>query len=142
MKVTSIIDRLKSEVPAFGGRVGGSSAFDRAVADNNLPAPHAFVMPLDDRPARSDIIGSETLQDLEESFGIVVAVDNRADRPGNAAGDVISDLRIDILNALLGWEPSGEHGPFEYTGGSHLTMDRNRLWHQFDFVTTTTILES
>ena len=142
MKATAIIARLKAEVPALGNRVGGTADLAAAQMQDDLPVPHAFVVPGGDVADDADLMGAITQQDMVEEFAVVVAVDNTSDQIGRSAGDAVDDLRTAIWAALLGWEPAAEHGPFSYLGSNHLDMSRARLWHQFNFVTQTIIQET
>lgn len=116
MKTTAIIARLKAEVAAFGGRVGGTADLQTAAGQDDLPVPHAFVVPGGDVAGAADVAGPLTQQDLEEAFSVVVAVDNTSDQIGRSAGDAVDDLRSALFSALVGWPPAADHGPFEYRG--------------------------
>lgn len=141
MKATAIIARIKTEVAAFGNRVGGTADLAAAQSQDDLTVPHAFVIPGGDVAADADLAGPITQQDMAEEFAVVVAVGNTSDQIGRAAGDQVDDLRLALWSALLGWEPAADHGPFSYIGSNHLEMSRARLWHQFNFVTLTLIQE-
>lgn len=142
MKSTAIIARLKSEIPALSNRVGGTADLVAAQEQDDIPVPHAFVVPGGDVADEADLAGPITQQDMVEEFAVVVAVANTSDQIGRAAGDAVDDLRTSIWTALLGWEPAADHGPFAYLGSNHLEMSRARLWHQFNFVTQTLIQET
>jgi hypothetical protein len=135
MKVKVVIDRLKAACPSLTNRVAGTAEFEEQVERTDLAVPCAFVMPLSDEVSENATAGSIVTQVVEERFGIIVIVANTTDPRGQAGGESLDDLRAELWDALLGWEPDGSHTPLEYRGGRHLAMNRARLIHQFDFAT-------
>lgn len=132
MKLKPVIDRLKASAPTFGGRVAGTAEFAIASQADELAVPHAFVVPLGEVVADNATMNM-VVQPVTDVFGVIVAVSNLGDDRGQAASEQLDDLRTELHVALLGWEPSAEHGHSEYRGAIHLGMNRGRLWHQFEF---------
>jgi hypothetical protein len=133
MKVKALIDRIKAECGSFSNRVAGTAEFEDSVEKSDLAVPYAFVIPLSEEVGENVTAGSVITQMIDDRFGIIVCVSNTADPRGQAGGEALDDLRTELLDALLGWEPDASHVGMEYRGGRHLAMNRARLWHQFDF---------
>lgn len=138
MHLEPIIQALRQRCPVFASRVGGAAEYVAAQASTSMAMPHAFVIPLDDRPSES-ITENTNRQPLIDSFGVVVVVSNGVDERGQGAVASVESIRRDLWRALLGWSPSAEYHGIEYEGGSLQAMDRARLWWQFEFGAQTEI---
>lgn len=138
MHLEPIIVALRERCPVFDGRVAGAAEYVAAQASTSMAMPHAFVIPLDDRPSES-ITENTNRQPLIDSFGVVVVVSNQADERGQGAVVSVETIRRDLWRALLGWSPAEEYHGIEYEGGSLQAMDRARLWWQFEFGAQTEI---
>ena len=134
MLLQPIIDRIKAQVAALSNRVGGTAEFAAATEmQESLPVPHAFVMPLADG-APDSLVVTGVVQNIEERFAVIVAVDNTAESRGQTASDALEPIRASLWAALLDWTPDADvNEGVEYRGGQHLAMNRARLWHQYDF---------
>ncbi|WP_052690250.1 phage tail terminator protein [Xanthomonas albilineans] len=140
MQLERIVAQLRALCPSLGGRVAGAAQFKPVQEATALPVPCAFVIPLDDRPEPPTALNAVG-QDMTDSFGVIVALDNRADEKGQHACDGVHAIRADIWRALLGWvpgpvntvNPATDYNGIFYEGGSLLAMDRARLWYQFEF---------
>ncbi len=140
MQLDLIIAQLRALCPSLQGRVAGAAQFKPIAEAAALPVPCAFVIPLDDRPEppkAQNAVG----QDMTDSFGVIVALDNRSDEKGQQASASVHSLRAEIWKALLGWipgpvnavNPASFYNGIYYEGGSLLSLDRARLWYQFEF---------
>lgn len=140
MQLELIIAQLRALCPSFSGRVAGAAEFKPVQEAAALPVPCAFVIPLDDRPEPPKALNAVG-QEMTDSFGVIVALDNRADEKGQSAFDGVHAVRAEIWRALLGWVPgpvntvnrATDYNGIFYEGGSLLAMDRARLWYQFEF---------
>jgi hypothetical protein len=140
MQLELIIAQLRALCPSFSGRVAGAAEFKPVQEAAALPVPCAFVIPLDDRPEQPKALNAVG-QEMTDSFGVIVALDNRADEKGQSAFDGVHAIRAEIWRALLGWvpgpvntvNPATDYNGIFYEGGSLLAMDRARLWYQFEF---------
>ena len=140
MQLELIIAQLRALCPSFAGRVAGAAEFKPIQEAAALPVPCAFVIPLDDRPDKPAAVNA-VAQEMVDSFGVVIAVDNRADEKGQGATSSIHALRAEIWRALLGWvpgpvntvNPTTFYNGIFYEGASLLSIDRARLWYQFEF---------
>jgi hypothetical protein len=135
---SQIIKHLRTTCPVFNNRVGGTAAFERMSAEdaNDLTMPYGFVVPLDEVAEPRTNLGE--YHHVVERFGIIVALNNtvqRDDGLGMIAMDQLRAIRQQLINALLPWSPVEHYDTFQFIGGRHLTMNRARLWHQYEFST-------
>lgn len=136
MKLSLIIENLRQRCPSFAGRVSGAAEY-KPVADNaKMPLPSAWVIPLDDH-AGEQRSQTDYWQAITDGFAVVVVMDNSADPRGQqAAFDAVHDLRAELWQALLGWQPAPGCDAIQYDGGNLLEMNRAHLYYQFDFSAT------
>lgn len=132
MDLTPVVAAVRQRCPSFAQRVAGAAEYAAALASTSLAVPYAFVIPLDDSPGprQSENVNRQSLSD---AFAVVVAISNTADERGQAAAASVELLRRELWAALLGWSPSDEHEGAVYEGGSLQSLDRARLWYQFEF---------
>lgn len=138
MKVKTLVDRIKTACPSFSGRVAGTAEFEAQVENTDLSVPCAFVLRQADIPNESTT-ANVVVQQIMERFSVIVVVDNSADARGFTGGEAIDDLKDELFDGLLGWEPDADHTGMEYVGGQHLFMNRARLIHEFVFSTSTVV---
>jgi len=138
MKLEIIIKALRDRCPVFEGRVAGAAQFKLLPEKSALDVPCAFVIPLDDSP--SELISqTSVIQNIRDSFAVIVAISNSPDERGQKSAFEAHDIRAVLWMALLNWAPSDEYGPISYEGYTLLQLDRSRLWLQFDFCAHTRI---
>lgn len=132
MKIDLVIDALRQRCPTLAGRVAGAAQFVRLQENQQLPVPCAFVVPQEDNaePNRSS---NGYRQPIEDTFSVIVGLDNTVDERGQSAVTSIHDIRAELWKALLGWQPEADYNGIEYDGGSVADVDRARLWYRFDF---------
>ncbi len=132
MNIDLIIAALRLRCPSFSSRVAGAAQFQLLPEKTNLTVPCAYVIPLDDNPeANRSATGYR--QTVSDSFAVVVALSNTADERGQAASGNVHAIRRELFKALLGWQVSDDYDGIEYDGGNLLSLDRARLWYQFEF---------
>lgn len=132
MQLEPIISALRTRCPSFGNRIAGAAQFKLLPENAALAVPCAFVIPLDDSPQESRAQNS-VRQALTDSFAVVVAVSNVADEKGQIGAQSTHSLRAEVWAALLGWRPDLRYDGINYEGGHLLSLDRARLWYQFEF---------
>lgn len=132
MKLDLIIQALRLRCPSFSGRVAGAAEFKTLQESANVAVPAAFVIPLDDVPGEQ-VSQTSYRQNLRDGFAVVVALSNVADERGQAAAQTVHSMRAELWKGVLGWQPEPDYDGIEYDGGQLLTMDRARLWYQFEF---------
>lgn len=71
------------------------------------------------------------------AFAVVIAVSNTADDRGQAAAELIFNIRAQLLAALVGWTPDTDrYAPVLYLGmPDDPAMNRSRLHARLDFET-------
>lgn len=134
MLLETIITALRARCTSFGApsRVAGAAEYKVLPESAALTVPFAFVIPLDDSPQDSRAQNS-VRQALVDSFAVVVVVSNVTDEKGQTGSAAIHSLRAELWAALLGWRPDLRYDGITYEGGSLLSLDRARLWYQFEF---------
>lgn len=132
MNIDHIIAALRQRCPSFAGRVAGAAQFQMLPATTNLQVPAAYVIPLDDNP-EDNRSATGYRQRIADAFAVIVALSNTADERGQAAVGSVHAIRRELFKALLGWQVSDDYDGIEYDGGNLLSLDRARLWYQFEF---------
>jgi hypothetical protein len=128
-----IIPRIREACPIFGMRVAGALALRSAIESDDLPVPHAFVVPLHDQ-GEGDAEISPLAQGMPARFGVVVAVPNTTDEPGLSAASKLLEVRRQLLEALIGFQPGEDYAPVLYDRMPEPPdFNRARAWAQFDF---------
>ncbi len=145
MNLDAVIVQLRTQtIPTFNRRIHGAAEF-APIADldkTDLPVPCAFVIPLADR-AQPQAEQNIELQDLEERFGVIVALSNVQDRTGLKAALDVYTVREVIWKAILNWTPNAQaYKPIRYYGARLLSMNRAVLFWMFEFYTQTTIVDA
>lgn len=135
MIYAGIIKRIRDKAPLFQQRVGGTADFIvKSNEDADIAMPHAWVVPLSETADPSSNMGRP--QRVSERFGVIVCVTNalgRDDGLGLIASDALRAIRQSLFNSLLGWEPLPYYDTVSYVGARHLSMNRARIFHQYDF---------
>ena len=142
MNIDAVILQLKAAAPVFRGNVAGVA--EHAELDQVwLPRPAAYVLPLEDEPSE---LHNQTgyQQTVRERIGVIVDLDNSADRRGQEASSRAVDvMRAALLLALANWRTDElrQSRGFTYAGGGLIreTLNRARLQWQFDFTVETLI---
>lgn len=132
MNLDSVITRIKQKCPSFAQRVAGAAEFAALPENAKVAMPAAFVVPLDDQ-AGEQLSANRYRQEIVDRIGVVVLLDNTADRRGQAAAASVHSVRAELWQALLLWPPGTEYDGLVYEGGQALDMDAARLWYQFEF---------
>lgn len=142
MKTGPVIARIKATMAArFGTRVGGTAEFVGARdSQDTMAVPHAFVMTLPDEPTEPLTVSNNT-QAIDDRLCVIVAVSNTADPRGQNADDQLDDIRTELLDALMNWEPGDPlfHSALIYDGFENIELTRARLWRRFNFRTITVV---
>ena len=139
MQLELIIAALRARtVATFASRIAGAAQFKTLPETAQLVVPCAYVIPMDDTPGESRS-ANVVRQPLTDSFSVVVAVSNVPDEKGQGGAASIHSIRAALWAALLGWQPTEDYEGVVYEGGSLLSLDRARLWYQFDFSADTEI---
>lgn len=144
MDLNAAIMQLRKYAPMFGGdpitgeggRVAGAADFAQAIEDQAWMAlPAAYVIPLDEDTDENPP-GPGLDQHISERMGVIVEMDNTADRRGQASASQFAPIRTAVFAALLNWriDPIMAAQGLAYGGGRLLQFDRARLFYQWEFV--------
>lgn len=111
-------------------QVGGAADLEaaKAVLKNKLPA--AFVVPLAEQASPNSSATLVVSQKITQQFGVVLAVSNLRDATGATAINDLFAVRQQLLQALIGWFPSGALNCMEFGGGQLLDMSDSVVWWQ------------
>lgn len=140
--IVEIVEALKDRtVATFFGRIAGAAEFAVLAPDAKLELPCAYVIPLDDT-AQENSSDNGYLQKIRDGFAVIVVLSNTADELGKSSIAQIYPVRNVLNAALLAWSPDAEHGRIEYEGGQLLSVDRARLYYQYEYACETELTES
>lgn len=133
MNLDTIINQIRQHAPVFSGRVAGAARFELLPETANLVVPAAYVVPLDDQPHGRMALNS-VRQGVDDNFAVIVAISNVPDERGQAAAaTAVHSIRAALWSALLGFQPTLDYRGIDYQGGTLITLDRSRLWYQYEF---------
>jgi len=140
--IIEIVEALKARTMAtFEGRIAGAAEFAVIEPDAKLTMPCAYVILLDDAAEKNNSENGYS-QLIQDSFAVIVLLSNEEDEIGKSSIAHIHPVRKVLNSALLLWNPDADHGPIEYNGGQLLSIDRARLYYQFEYSTDTLLDES
>lgn len=135
MNLDLVMTQLKTYAPLFAGRVAGAANFAVGLETQVwMDLPAVYVIPLDeDSSENTDAAGLR--QTITERIGIIVELDNIADRRGQAPSATLNDARAAVFAAVLNWHIDPNRSPrgLYYGGGQLREFDRARLFYQFEF---------
>jgi hypothetical protein len=114
--------------------IAGAAAFAKAATDLKQ-VPAAYVLPVSERPGRSNTGTMSVTQQNTVQFAIVIAVQNLRDPRGESAQADLLPIRNEIMTALHGWQPDSDMDPVEFNGGRLLRITGQALWWQDEFTT-------
>lgn len=134
--LSDVIARLRAEAPVLKLVAGAAelSVLEAAPKLHLLPA--AWVIPLEERGAAPDLIGS-ALQSVTAAIGVVLAVAGaRADTAGAAQAQALEEVRRAVRPVLLGWVPPGCTDPLRFLSGALLRVMDGCVWWQDTYETS------
>ncbi|MBF8730460.1 hypothetical protein IRZ59_08360 [Pseudomonas guariconensis] len=131
MKISPIIAHLREYCPSLADRVSGGIDLEAVSQSVLLKNPSAYVIAADDK-AGDNRAQNAVLQDIEDRFEVVLAMDTKDER-GQQASDLLHDFRKELWRALVGWKPDAEYDPVVYDGGGLVLINRARVVYRFSF---------
>jgi hypothetical protein len=132
--LADIIARVAEKCPQLR-LVAGAAEF--AAISESIPIhPAAWVIPLGDSPRENTLAAGGVMQRMDSVFGVLIAVRDLTDQRGQAGVDTVGALRSSVMAALLGWTPSADAAPIEYTGGRLVSFEGGFVWWQEEFGTS------
>lgn len=137
MRITPIIEHLRTYCPSFDNRIAGALDFNPARVSVKLEVPAAFVILTGDDAQPSEA-QNVTVQEVTDEFDVVIVLSTEDER-GQHPADTLHHLRAELWRALIGWTPDEGYEPIEYVGGELLLMNRNALYYRFTFQSEMTV---
>ncbi|MBF0424124.1 MAG: hypothetical protein HQL73_14160 [Magnetococcales bacterium] len=125
-----IEDRIRDTVSGLR-QVEGAAGLE-SIRNGNVLPPAAFVV----EAANSATQGIEGCQQVMESYAVVLVVHNRRDPQGGDASDNCRQLRDQVAQALIGWQPSMTYDPVAYVRGGLVSLSGATLTWQDIYQTT------
>jgi hypothetical protein len=134
--------RIKDQCPAFGGRVFKTVPDDELAIDRHQ-TPVVFVYLPDDASGDNQINkGKAVVQRMASHVMIEVVLRRTAtktDHFDEAAVDSIRQYRLELFNALIGWQPADSVRPVRHVNGA-LNRKQPKLLKWADTFTTDNII--
>jgi hypothetical protein len=132
MDVGPVIARLGEQLAGFPV-IAGAAALDIAIETAPPATPAAYVLPLAETAADSDL-ASIVHQRVVQDFAVVLVVANLRDARGAAAAAELAARRAAVRAALLGWVIDAAGGEaVTFVGGRLLQFRDAQLWWSDDY---------
>lgn len=135
MKVSRIVAHLRKYCPSFSGRIAVGLDFSPDRSQVKLAIPSAVVFP-DGDEASPSIARESIVQDVEDTFSVVLILKTQDALRGEETADHLHLLRAELFRALLGWIPDEGYDPIEYVGGEVTEMDRSLTYYVMRFTSS------
>lgn len=121
-----IVARVAAQCPLLVS-VAGASEF-AAVSERVTIHPAAWVLPEQDSAGDNRYGAGAISQRVATAFSVVIVAGTRGDQLGGATHDVLRPLRLQVLEALLGWHPTDAAEPITYLSGELLQVSAGLVW--------------
>lgn len=121
MKISDIIARLKAESALLQNRVFGAVELANA-QPNSLQSPCAFVIPRAEKAEPNSLIGAIS-QRITAQIGVVICIRNYRDVRGEGGHVELENVRAEIADILIGWQPPNTDIPMEFLQGQIAAYD-------------------
>lgn len=158
MNISLVISQIRQIAAVFNGNVAGAAEYASGVEDQVwLPMPAAYVIPLEEEASENQSMNG-LWQISTESVGIIVLLDNTADRRGQAPVATLDQVKASLFTAILNWRPDSsadnatqpagnpeqdhETRGFRLERGGIIAFDRARLRYQWDFALDVTFTDA
>lgn len=131
MKITPVIEQLRTYAPGFEGRVAGGLDWDPTADSAKMPPPAAYVIAVGDSAdePQAQNVYTQAVRDVIDVCVVLPTDDER----GQSVADVLHDVRAQLWRALVGFELDDESGPLLYDGSQLLLLDRDRMVYRYRF---------
>lgn len=136
IRTSLIITRIAAQVAALGNRVYGASEFAQTASDRSakVELPQCWVIPAGFAEGADREFAGLADQPLEE-LSILLAVNNRVDRTGEAANDEMRTLADSLATALVGWVPDTSYTGMRLIRGNVFRLTDELVWWDFRYTT-------
>lgn len=131
MKLTPLVTQVRAWCPSLAGRVAGALDWNPTADSAKLTLPCAYIVLTGD-DADDASRGNVIAQDIRDEFDVCVVIASEDER-GQAAADVLHDIRAELWRALVGYVPGSEYDPIQYGNGNLLSIARDRVVYRFGF---------
>jgi len=95
----------------------------------------AWVVPLSERPQGQTRLVGPALQQVQITFGVVLAVRSLGDPRGNKGSARLEHARARVREALFGWQPPQAQHPCLLGPSDLVRMDKATLWWMDRYIT-------
>lgn len=135
MRVSRIVAHLRKHCPSFDKRIAVGLDFSPERSQVKFAVPCAVVFP-DGDEASSSMARESIVQDVEDTFSVVLILKTQDAIRGDETADHLHLLRAELFRALLGWVPDDGYDPIEYVGGEVTEMDRSLTYYVMRFTSS------
>ncbi len=145
MRLGAIILKLRWEETSFDNFIGGAAELQEILANiqrGTLTRDQAFVIPADEEGEDNDY-ESDINQAIIERFSVICIIKNdnrRSDPYGIIAYEKLHNIRLELMNSLLRWEPPDAEGFITYRRGKLIDLNPAYLWYAYDFSYSTRLV--
>jgi len=110
MKLAEIVAQLRTTATSFSNRVFGTEQLEASNDEtvDTLTKPSAFVLPITE-VSRSSTLESGVAPEIDERFGVLLAVNNTLDDDGFTATASLGALQAEVIAALVGWSVDSQN---------------------------------
>lgn len=128
-----VVARLRNQVSDLRS-VEGAAEFKKLLAGRGVPQndPAAYVIPLGMRGGKAEAITGMFTQQVAESIGVVLFLRGHDQTGARALGNLRPFIAT-VIEAIAGWQPSGEIGVFQLSRGALVDINGGLLSYQLDF---------
>lgn len=131
MKITQVLNQLRTECPALTTRIAPGLDLESLQALGASATPLACLVPIGDL-ADASISKNTSGQAIRDRFEVTLVLSTAADQ-GQSALDQLHLLRADVWRALVGFKPEPYYQAIEYDGGELLAISDIRLFYRLRF---------
>jgi len=121
--------------------VAGAAEFESAKENTFFPNT-AYLLWLDELTIAENNEDASINIILRNEYAVIACLDNRSDKRGQTAVELVDKVRSELLKALLNYKPTGAIKPMEYDGARVIDQNPAFMWIQFDFFAETNIDET
>lgn len=120
LALVTLEDRIRTQVPSLISVTGLADLVAAKGVLKRLPA--CYIAPGQESAQPNQMIGRVT-QQVNETFGLWLAVSSGASVTGEAAQAVLKDLVDKVRAALVGWQPLANYTPIELASAGPVQWD-------------------
>lgn len=125
--LVEIASRLRASVPDL--RLVAELAQYAALTGLPKAMPAAYVLPVSDAAGPNLLVTNGVRQPLTTTLGVILFFEHRADAAGGAATLGLIQLRDQVRQALIGWQPDEAIEPLLLAGGRLIDLiQRTAVW--------------